>query len=433
MKRNILIVFFCLFSLASFGQYKVFGGSKDPYLAVDESITQVYLLNGLSGARISFTSEESYTHKWYKYNKYANQSEPVDCVQFGNTSTITDISDGYGYYVGETISSLTRHVWIIDYSSYIPVFKSINYEELDDRCTNLKLMIDMDVDKLTYYTPGGLPTEVTREYTLDYKTMVWNSDNKMFMNEYMEETIKGNVSDYIVNAPLADTDYRFSGDQFASYFGLEKSMETPVYEAVAVESKVLIDSVGFDSSSNQITGDGNTISAPAEFTFTAYANEPVAAFYTWKVYNLDKSSTEPVSQTTSKILHYTFDEPGNYSVNLDVSDSKSTCTYQDPIKDETFNVSDFMLFIPNAFSPTTSPGVNDEFKVAYKSIVKFNAKIYSTWGIELFHWTDPSQGWDGKYRGKYVPPGTYYYIIEAESGTGQKYVRKGDVNIVGGK
>ena len=63
----------------------------------------------------------------------------------------------------------------------------------------------------------------------------------------------------------------------------------------------------------------------------------------------------------------------------------------------------------------------------------FKGWIFNRQGIELFHWTNPDQGWDGKYRGKLVPPGAYFYIIEVTSAGGKKHVRKGDINIVGGK
>ena len=44
--------------------------------------------------------------------------------------------------------------------------------------------------------------------------------------------------------------------------------------------------------------------------------------------------------------------------------------------------------------------------------------------------SDPSQGWDGKYKGKYVKSGTYYYVIQARGADGQKYNLKGDINII---
>jgi len=33
--------------------------------------------------------------------------------------------------------------------------------------------------------------------------------------------------------------------------------------------------------------------------------------------------------------------------------------------------------------------------------VKFNGTIFNRWGVEMFHWTNPAEGWDGKKGGKY--------------------------------
>ncbi len=44
---------------------------------------------------------------------------------------------------------------------------------------------------------------------------------------------------------------------------------------------------------------------------------------------------------------------------------------------------------------------------------------------------DPSQGWDGKYKGTLVKPGVYYYVIKATGADGKQYNLSGDINIVG--
>ena len=48
----------------------------------------------------------------------------------------------------------------------------------------------------------------------------------------------------------------------------------------------------------------------------------------------------------------------------------------------------------------------------------------------MAHLTDPSQGWDGRYNGKLVPAGVYYYVIKARGTDGKNYKKSGDINIV---
>ena len=90
-----------------------------------------------------------------------------------------------------------------------------------------------------------------------------------------------------------------------------------------------------------------------------------------------------------------------------------------------------MLRCPNAFSPGATPGINDEWKVVYKSIVSFECYIFNRWGEKMCEFHDPSQGWDGKYGGKVVPAGVYYYVIKAVGSDGRKYNLSGDINILG--
>lgn len=92
-----------------------------------------------------------------------------------------------------------------------------------------------------------------------------------------------------------------------------------------------------------------------------------------------------------------------------------------------------MLDIPNFFSPGDSPGVNDEFRVAYKSLISFKCTIFNRWGNKLYEWRDPAKGWDGRYKGKFVNPGVYFYVIEAKGSDNVSYKRKGAINIVRGR
>ncbi len=286
---------------------------------------------------------------------------------------------------------------------------------------------------MEYKTPSGRSLDVERNYTLEYSTMVWNKDQGLFMDESVKEEISFPKVEHLISAPLKNTVFTLTGDQFGKHLGIKDEKLEISYEAKAVRAEIISVNNDISFSDNQITG-SDSISAPANFTFTAQANEPVAVetSYTWEIYNLDQNPTNPVYQIRRvKELNYSFENAGRYKVSLEVSNSESSCTYSTTIED--IAVSDFMLWVPNAFSPTSSPGVNDIFKVAYKSVIRFNGWIFNRWGNELFHWSDPSQGWDGKYRGKYVPPGTYFYVIEATDSSGKKHIKKGDINILGGR
>lgn len=54
-----------------------------------------------------------------------------------------------------------------------------------------------------------------------------------------------------------------------------------------------------------------------------------------------------------------------------------------------FRVAESYINPPNYFSPGDSPGSNDEFRVAYKSIIKYKITIFNRWGgVKMYESTD---------------------------------------------
>ncbi|GAB6007577.1 T9SS type B sorting domain-containing protein [Dysgonomonas reticulitermitis] len=167
-------------------------------------------------------------------------------------------------------------------------------------------------------------------------------------------------------------------------------------------------------------------SAPVIVSFYGYSNEPVTAYYTWFIYN-KKDMENPVARYTDKDIRYTFGQSGDFVVTLEVADRNSICVDTTSVS---VKVTESDLDVPNYFSPGNPSGSNAEFRVAYKSLVKFKCTIFNRWGTKLYQWTDPAKGWDGKYNGKYVNTGVYFYVIEAEGSDGIKYKKGGDINIL---
>jgi gliding motility-associated-like protein len=82
-----------------------------------------------------------------------------------------------------------------------------------------------------------------------------------------------------------------------------------------------------------------------------------------------------------------------------------------------------ILPIPNAFTPD-GDGINDRF------VPGLDLEIVNRWGLQLYRGTD---GWDGRYKGDYVEPGTYYYIIHIPTMEGTEKLLKGTVTVIRNK
>jgi gliding motility-associated-like protein len=90
-----------------------------------------------------------------------------------------------------------------------------------------------------------------------------------------------------------------------------------------------------------------------------------------------------------------------------------------------------IFIMPNAFSPNQD-GLNDVIKVVGKDIYNLNLQIYNRWGEIVFISNYKDEVWDGTFKGKDVPAGTYIWV--ATYGNIQKpeekYKKQGKINLI---
>jgi gliding motility-associated-like protein len=76
----------------------------------------------------------------------------------------------------------------------------------------------------------------------------------------------------------------------------------------------------------------------------------------------------------------------------------------------------FVDLYPDIFTPTgISPngdGINDDWEIDFiGEYPDCQVEVYNRWGQQLFYNQGYTQRWDGRYNGKDLPEGTYYYVI----------------------
>jgi gliding motility-associated-like protein len=101
---------------------------------------------------------------------------------------------------------------------------------------------------------------------------------------------------------------------------------------------------------------------------------------------------------------------------LTVTDRQSGCSGSDSVK-----VSILEKFtVPNTFTPN-GDGINDRWEIAslgqYPGCV---VEVYNTIGLRIYRSVGYPTPWDGTMKGRKVPAGTYYYVIEPGSGEPRK-------------
>jgi len=88
------------------------------------------------------------------------------------------------------------------------------------------------------------------------------------------------------------------------------------------------------------------------------------------------------------------------------------------------------LYAPNAFSPD-GDGINDFFTIKGQGVEEMELEIYNRWGQMVYKSDDLALSWNGEFRGKEVPLGTYVYQVKVSSVSGEStIVKKGSVVLV---
>ncbi len=76
------------------------------------------------------------------------------------------------------------------------------------------------------------------------------------------------------------------------------------------------------------------------------------------------------------------------------------------------------LYVPNAFSPHADNPNFHTFKPFGINLMEYKLEVFSSWGNLIFSSTrlengQPAEGWDGTYKEKEMPTGTYIWRIRA--------------------
>lgn len=436
MKKILFLIVAISFSVLGQAQWirnNVFTitGEYDDSTKPEVGLEKILVFKTLSGASISYETETGNRVNFYTYENSIGDKTPISSTSNSSGSktiyTISNLHDSRGLLVEDNSKMLA--VWIIDYSQHPSRLQSIEPVEAADKCEALKLFITNNSDALEYRGTAGQVKTIDRQYELKYKNLEWNEDEHRFREKEIVIS-RGLTGTEIIltgdDLPLMNTEFTLSGDQFATKFNQKVFVTSSEYQAVAVQAHMQAIQVKEEVENEGQGGDALGGSAPVDIDFYGYGNEPVVYFYTWFVYD-KKDMENPIARYTDKDFSYTFEQAGKYEVKLEVANAESSCVTTTSVE---VDISISELSIPNFFSPGSSPGSNDEFKVYYKSIVKYHITIFNRWGNKVWESRNPAEGWDGRYGGKLVNPGVYYYSIQAVGSDNVKYNEGGDINIL---
>jgi gliding motility-associated-like protein len=427
MKKSLLLFFLLTISIGLSAQFSVNTNITHEYYSdyTSNGLDYLVVFDHLATPNPGDYAEIHYgiSGNSFVWEKYQNGTRASYSSSTTSSMLNLDFETSMGYVLNVDGTDVLT-VWVIDYSAYTPDIKSITWNEPNDaQCEHLTLSIDINAPAMQYQNLAGNTYNLKRDFEMTYETLefneTWNPTEK-------KETFSTPVFSVDVEAPLKNTSFVVEGDRFAKDLNLKFSLESEEYFAIAVKaSPTTSTSIRDVKNENERPDDVSKRegSAPLEISFMAKPT-PTVRYYNWIVYK------EDVQLFTRKDENfaYKFEEFGKYKVKLTVS--SDFCAYTDSTI--VIEVKESELLVPRVFTPN-GDGINEEFRVAYKSIVAFEAWIYNRWGRLVYHWTNPAQGWDGKINGKNATEGAYFYIIKAKGADGYEYLRKGDLSLLRGK
>lgn len=319
--------------------------------------------------------------------------------------------------------------WIVNYANKKFEVNSVEMSE-NQQCEYTELKFDGYADAIKYYSIAGQPVNLDRKIEVSYQSVKW--DDTLSILEDTKETKEFSQIGHtftISPALYCTTTLVVEGDYFLKNWGEPKMYESPQFKpnGLFVHTIAIQTNENTEEGSNQIKNDGIGLggSAPADFVFTAYTSEGVI-HNEWQI-SEDPNFENIKYRFTDKELNHTFFDEGKYYVRFVGSNSDGSCEVYG--EEYAIGIGASNLRIPNVFSPDDD-GINDIWKVGYSSLIEFKCWIFDRNGKQLFYFDNPQLGWDGKYKGKTVPAGVYYYVIEARGADGVKYKKGGDINII---
>ncbi|WP_430815733.1 gliding motility-associated C-terminal domain-containing protein [Carboxylicivirga sp. RSCT41] len=348
-------------------------------------------------ANAALTAPAGIAYQWYQYSTGSNSFEPIGGATM---SSLTNISES-GYQVEVTASNGNRanyYCW-----NFVPQAQIDSVGVPFASCSNIRITAYTQNKILTYYRHATDNSAITVDY--GYEWISTPAGPVSDENEYSR----------FINAPTEDTNYSVEvGGKFAD--GMEPVQADYSYEAIAVEAAFSFETEG--TADNEAT-EG---SAPMVVRFTDESLGNVTD-WEWTFGEGGKDFVPDPIFTFQKFVE------GGYPVVLYVRNADSECDSESA--PEVFTVNEMVVKVPNAFTPFSSIGENDEFRVAYRSVNKFSMLIYNRWGRKVYSTTNPEVGWNGRIGGQKAEPGVYFYKIKAEGyNQGENLELEGAVHLI---
>jgi len=384
------------------------GEPDKDYTFVDNSGDTIFIFAN----EIDMQSKDGKPTDWY-------DAHTNTCIATGAKEINLKYDDG-GYYTLQ--DGEKEYFYVFSYKNYKADVSDWSLS-VEPQCeTTVLTLSGAQPQALTYEHPlagGGMQTRtVPRKCTVSYTGIAWSDADMQWQDSAAAETFTFPQTRFYLPPMYQATDITLVVDNIAQALGMvPDSVSTTLSESavIAVTSHVtsrteVRGKQGEQSNELERPTDEEVLTGSAELRIHFYSNPtPAAAFFSWRVYK----GTSLIYSRNDEDLFEVFSEPAAYRVVNTVTGTQCPCeTCSHDSTEVTVSISASDLRVPNVFTPN-GDGLNDEFRVQYRSLVEFHCWVYNRWGKLVYEWTDPAKGWDGTINGRPAAEGAYFYVIRA--------------------
>lgn len=438
------LLFFWIITSTAFAQFTLSNGSlltsgDDPQAS---GIDTVFVVPSFQNIAITYTHTDTTDFSWSKYGIENNSITtpsliPSSIVTNQNSTTLLlDEPGGYEVEIGPMGSSIKKYIWVLDYEVHAPTIDSvIVYDGVKNNADSCKHIITEAFTRSDTIFVGDFANN--RIVGLNRNQQIqWSADPAFSINsqEFRVHLFAPNIpyEDTRITATLHETLFETPN---VDPFETDAENDT-LYIPLAVKVDEIDGTIIERDNNNEMErSDISEIkgSAPLNVNFVTRGTNSKVEYWDWEILALAESDSQRVTFTRDS-FRYEFrndinsEQEADYSVRVEVSNDYCYARAKTDVKivSSYLDASNILVL---------GFGVSEEaqqFKVVYKSLrpETFRGAIYNRWGRRVFTWTDPEQGWDGRFNGKYVSPGVYYYVISATGTDGEKWEIKRDLNVL---
>ncbi len=388
-------------------------------------LAKIYVVFDTQGVGMSFNSSTGEPATWESFN-YRDGNlvmEPIPGVRWnGMSTTLPQVIPNMGYKIVD--GTRPYYCWVVNYADYPMELNDMFYNN-EAPCSLITFNIDGHADAIPYCSINGNRQVLDRDIKLTYNTLVWD-DSTHWQEQEVVESFAALDQGVEITPPYCNTEFTLSGDRFLEEWGIGEAVTGEYFYTKAVGCGATAEQELRGNNNEKGLDSGLGGSAPVHIVFTGYPTDAVV-FREWEMAR-DQEFEDIILQYNQDEMDYTFNDAGTYYLRYRVANADGSCEAYSDVYQVT--VSESELVCPNIFSPGSTEGVNDIWKVSYKSLVEFHCWIYNRWGTLVCEFTDPGSGWDGKYNGRLVDTGVYYYVVTATGSDGVKYKKRGDITIL---